>query len=439
MLDASRIDEVSRRGNAAAGAIAEWKAVDAQRRELQARLDNDRAERNSANEKMAKLDKKSAEFTSARDRLKELSSAIKQGEARLAELESDATNRLLHIPNAPHRDTPVGAGDAENPVRHVWGQKPSYAFPPRTHWEIGEDLGILDFAAGAKITGARFTVLRDGASKLTRALINYMLDLHTSHGYTEVWPPALVRRASMRGTGQLPKFEDDAFKVMGKLPEASELESRDPDNDLFLSPTAEVQVTNLHADEILEADQLPIKYCAYSPCFRAEAGAYGKDTRGLIRQHQFDKVELVKLVTPEEGYAELEALRQDAERVLQGLGLHYRVVELCTGDLGFSAARTYDLEVWLPGQDAYREISSCSCFEDFQARRAKIRYRPAAGEKARLVYTLNGSGLAVGRTLVAILENYQRADGSVEVPAVLRPYLGGLEVIERPSGRGGAQ
>ena len=429
MLDSTRMDEVLRRGNAVAGAIAEWKAVDAQRRELQARLDNDRAERKSANEKMAKLDKKSADFTSARDRLKELSSAIKQGEARLAELEADATTRLLNIPNAPHADVPAGGGETENPVRHVWGEKPTYAFAPKTHWELGEALGILDFAAGAKITGARFTVLRGGASRLNRALISYMLDLHTAHGYTELWPPALVRRASMRGTGQLPKFEDDAFKVVGKLPEASEADVRDPDNDLFLSPTAEVQVTNLHADEIFEPDRLPIKYCAYSPCFRAEAGAYGKDTRGLIRQHQFDKVELVKFVAPEHGYAELESLRQDAERVLQGLGLHYRVVELCTGDLGFSSARTYDLEVWLPGQDAYREISSCSCFEDFQARRAKIRYRPSAGDKARLVYTLNGSGLAVGRTLVAILEQYQRADGSVEVPAVLRPYLGGLEVL----------
>lgn len=433
MLDATRIDEVSRRGSQVGGAIAEWKSVDAQRRELQARLDNERAERNSANERMAKLDKKSQEFAAARDRLKELSTAIKQGEARLAELEADATGRLLHIPNAPHRDVPTGGGEHDNRLVHTWGDKPRFAFAPRAHWELGERLGILDFAAGAKITGARFTVLRDGASKLTRALINYMLDLHTSHGYTEVWPPALVRRASMRGTGQLPKFEEDAFKIAGKLVEASEAEAHDADNDLFLSPTAEVQVTNLHADEILEAERLPIRYCAYSPCFRAEAGAYGKDTRGLIRQHQFDKVELVKLTTPEQGYAELEALRQDAERVLQGLGLHYRVVELCTGDLGFAAARTYDLEVWLPGQDAYREISSCSCFEDFQARRAKIRYRPAAGEKARLVYTLNGSGLAVGRTLVAILENYQREDGSIEVPAALRPYLGGLAEIALPA------
>ncbi|MEZ4363106.1 MAG: serine--tRNA ligase [Kofleriaceae bacterium] len=424
MLDPARMDEVLRRGPAVAQAIEEWRVVDAQRRELQATLDHERAERNSANEKMAKLDKKSPEFAAARDRLKELSSSIKRDEARLAELEADTAGKLLIIPNAPHPDAPTGTCEADNPVHHVWGDKPRYDFPPRAHWELGESLGILDFAAGARITGARFTVLRGAASRLTRALISYMLDLHTAHGYAEVWPPALVRRASMRGTGQLPKFEDDAFKLV--MPES---EDKNPDNDLFLSPTAEVQVTNLHADQILDATELPIRYCAYAPCFRAEAGAYGKDTRGLIRQHQFDKVELVKFVAPDDSYAELEQLRDDAERVLQGLGLHYRVVELCSGDLGFAAAKTYDLEVWLPGQDAYREISSCSNFEDFQARRAKIRYRPNPGDKPRPVHTLNGSALAVGRTLVAILEQYQRADGTVEVPKVLRPYLGGQEVI----------
>ncbi len=426
MLDPTRMDEVSRRGKAVEGAIAEWKAVDAKRRELQATLDNERAERNAANEKMAKLDKKSAEFTGARERLKELSSSIKQGELKLGELEAEASGKLLIIPNAPYKDVPDGGGEDDNKLHHVWGDKPSYSFTPRPHWEVGETLKVLDFAAGAKITGARFTVLRGHASKLTRALISYMLDLHGSHGYGEVWPPALVRRSSMVGTGQLPKFEDDAFRVRAGGPPPPD---HDPNNDLFLSPTAEVQITNLHADEILDAERLPIRYCAYSPCFRAEAGAYGKDTRGLIRQHQFDKIELVKFVTPETSYQELEGLREDAERVLQGLGLHYRVMELCAGDLGFGAARTYDLEVWLPGQEAYREISSCSNFEDFQARRAKIRYRPAAGEKARAVHTINGSALAVGRTLVAILEQYQQADGSVEVPKVLRPYLGGLDRI----------
>ena len=288
---------------------------------------------------------------------------------------------------------------------------------------------MLDFAAGAKITGARFTVLRGGASKLTRALISYMLDLHGAHGYGEVWPPALVRRSSMVGPGQLPKFEDDAFRVRagGEPPP-----DHDPNNDLFLSPTAEVQITNLHADEILDAERLPIRYCAYSPCFRAEAGAYGKDTRGLIRQHQFDKVELVTFTTPEDSYAALDALRDQAEAVLQGLGLHYRVVTLSTGDLGFGAAKTYDLEVWLPGQAAFREISSCSNYEGFQARRAKIRYRAAVGDKARPCHTLNGSGLAIGRTLVAILEQYQQADGSVIIPPALRPYVGGVERIARP-------
>jgi seryl-tRNA synthetase len=426
MLDPARMQEVLRRGPAVAHAVEEWRLVDAKRRELQARLDHERAERNSANEKMSKLDKKSAEFAAARDRLKDLSGSIKDGELRLAELEADTAGRLLVIPNAPHRDTPDGAGEADNKLHHIWGAKPSYTFTPRPHWEVGEALGILDFAAGARISGARFTVLRGAAAQLNRALISYMLDLHVDHGYAEVWPPALVRRAAMRGTGQLPKFEDDAFKLERRVAEG---DTPDPDNDLFLSPTAEVQVTNLHADEILDAERLPLRYCAYSPCFRAEAGAYGKDTRGLIRQHQFDKVELVKFVAPEHSYAELDKLRDDAERVLQGLGLHYRVMELCTGDLGFAAAKTYDLEVWLPGQDAYREISSCSNFEDFQARRAKIRYRPSAGDKPRPLHTINGSGLAVGRTMVAILEHYQRADGSVEVPEVLRPYMGGRDRI----------
>jgi seryl-tRNA synthetase len=373
---------------------------------------------------MSKLDKKSAEFVDARDRLKELSGSIKRDEVELAQAEAESELKLLELPNAPHATTPTGTGEHDNPVLHVWGEKPTYGFPPKPHWEIGEGLGILDFEAGTRISGARFTVLRDGASKLTRALINYMLDLHTSHGYTEVWPPAIVRRAALRGTGQLPKFEADLFRL--QLPVGPD---QDPDHDLFLSPTAEVQVTNLYMDQILDGADLPIRLTAYTPCFRAEAGASGKDTRGLIRQHQFDKVELVKLVTPDRSVEELEALRGDAERVLQGLELHYRVVTLCTGDLGFSAAKTYDIEVWLPGQDAYREISSCSSFEDFQARRAKIRYRPTAGDKPRPVHTLNGSGLAVGRTLVAILEQYQHADGSVGVPKVLRPYLRGLERI----------
>jgi seryl-tRNA synthetase len=427
MLDPARMDEVLRRGGDVATVVAAWKSLDEGRRKLQGELDALRAERNAANESMARLDKKSAEFIAARDTLKALSTRIKEGEVEQTRLETESQDRLLTIPNAPHASVPTGSSEADNVVLHTWGTKPTFAFAPQAHWDLGEALGILDFEAGARITGARFTVLRGWASKLTRALISYMLDLHTAHGYDEVWPPAMVRRASLRGTGQLPKFEVDLFKIERVVePDAV------ADNDLFLSPTAEVQVTNLHADQILDGASLPRRYCAYSPCFRAEAGAYGKDTRGLIRQHQFDKVELVKMTTPETSYAELDALRGDAERVLQGLGLHYRVVTLCTADLGFGAAKTYDLEVWLPGQDAYREISSCSNFEDFQARRAKIRYRPAAGDKARALHTLNGSGVAIGRTLVAILEQYQQADGSVVIPVALRPYVGGAERIPAP-------
>jgi seryl-tRNA synthetase len=426
MLDPNRMDDVLRRGGDVASLVDAWKSIDQRRRKLQGELDTMRQQRNAANERMAKLDKKSPDFVAARDELKALSSKIKEGELELAKLEAESEQRLLSMPNAPHASVPDGASEADNPVLHVWGDKPVFGFTPKPHWEIGEALGILDFNAGAKITGARFTVLRGGASKLTRALINYMLDLHTAHGYEEIWPPAIVRAASLRGTGNLPKFEADLFKLA--IPTGPDHVA---DNDLYLSPTAEVQVTNLHADEILDGASLPRHYCAYSACFRAEAGAAGRDTRGLIRQHQFDKVELVKHVAPETSYAELEALRTDAERVLQGLGLHYRVITLCTADLGHNSAKTYDLEVWLPGQDAYREISSCSNFEDFQARRAKIRYRPNAGDKPRPVHTLNGSGIAVGRTVVAILEQYQQADGSVVVPPALRPYLAGLERISK--------
>ena len=420
------MEDVLRRGGDVSSVVSAWRALDERRKKLQAELDGKRAARNAANEKMAKLDKKSPEFAAARDELKALSSAIKEGEQELSTLENTSQQRLLHIPNAPHASVPVGTSEADNVVHHVWGEKPTYAFQPRPHWEIGEGLGILDFEAGIRIAGARFTVLRGAASRLTRALINYMLDLHTGAGYDEVWPPAIIKRASLRGTGQLPKFEADLFRL--DVPVGPDHVA---DNDLFLSPTAEVQVTNLHNDQIFEPDTLPRRYCAYAPCFRAEAGAAGKDTRGLIRQHQFDKVELVKFTTPETSYDELEKLRDDAERVLQGLGLHYRVVTLCTGDLSFTSAKTYDLEVWLPGQDTYREISSCSNFEDFQARRAKIRYRPTAADKPRPVHTLNGSGIAIGRTLVAILEQYQQADGSVVVPPALRPYMGGVERISR--------
>lgn len=426
MLDPARMDDVLRRGGDVATAVTAWKELDDRRRRLQGELDTQRQTRNRANEQMAALDKKSPEFAAARDQLKAVSSKIKEGEAALGAIEAESSHRLMEIPNAPHASVPVGGGEADNQIIHTWGERPSYAFAPRPHWEVGAELGILDFEAGARITGARFTVLRGAAARLSRALINYMLDLHLAAGYEEVWPPAVVRRAALRGTGQLPKFEHDVFKL--DIPVGPDHVA---DNDLFLSPTAEVQVTNLYMDHILDGAVLPIRHAAYAACFRAEAGSGGKDTRGLIRQHQFDKIELVKLTTPETSYAELEALRGDAERVLQGLGLHYRVAMLCTGDLGFGSAKTYDLEVWLPGQDAYREISSCSNFEDFQARRAKIRYRPSAGDKPRAVHTINGSGVAVGRTIVAILEQYQQADGSVIVPEALRPYMGGIERISK--------
>ncbi len=436
MLDPNRMDDVLRRGGDVGKAVEQWKLVDQKRKSLQGELDGLRASRNSANERMSKLDKKSAEFVAARDELKLLASKIKEDEAALSATEADAEQQLLMLPNAPHSSVPDGKNEHDNQVLHVWGTAPTFpdGFVPKNHWDVGEALGILDFERGAKISGARFTVLKGWASRLTRALMNYMLDLHTSNGYQEVWPPALVRRASLRGTAQLPKFEADVFRLaMPEPPPGTAPESIVPDNDLFLSPTAEVQVTNLHSDEILDASVLPIKYCAYAPCFRAEAGAYGKDTRGLIRQHQFDKVELVKFTTPETSYAELDALRTDAERVLQGLGLHYRVMTLCTADMGFGSSKTYDLEVWLPGQNAFREISSCSNYEDFQARRAKIRYRPNAGDKPRMVHTLNGSGIAIGRTLVAVLEQYQQVDGSVIIPPALRPYCGGLERIPAPA------
>ncbi len=352
---------------------------------------------------------KAAEMKALGDRIRDLEEHLRAVEERLTEL-------ALRIPNLPHPTVPAGQNSADNQEIRRWGSLPAFAFAPKPHWELGEALGILDFERAAKIAGARFAVLTGAGAQLERALINYMLDLHTArHGYREVLPPALVNRAAMTGTGQLPKFEEDLFRLAH--------------DDYFLIPTAEVPLTNLHREEILPEERLPLRYTAYTPCFRREAGSYGKDTRGLIRLHQFNKVELVAFARPEESYAELERLTAAAEAVLQGLGLHYRVVTLCTGDLGFGAAKTYDLEVWLPGQQAYREISSCSNFEAFQARRANIRYRPRAGKggKTDFVHTLNGSGLAVGRTLVAVLEQYQQADGSVVIPEVLRPYLGGRE------------
>ena len=324
--------------------------------------------------------------------------------------------QLLFLPNLPDEAVPEGAGAEDNVVVRTWGEPPTFDFEPVEHWTLGERLGILDFERAAKVTGARFTVYRGAGARLERALISFMLDLHTTeHGYTEILPPFMVNAESMRGTGQFPKFREEAFEM--------------EKDGYYLVPTAEVPVTNLHRDEILDGSALPLCYTAYTPCFRREAGSYGKDTRGLIRQHQFNKVELVQFVAPEDSERGHEALTRHAEEVLRRLGLHYRVVDLCAGDLGFSAARTYDLEVWLPGQKTYREISSCSNFRDFQARRAAIRYRAEAGKKPALLHTLNGSGLAVGRTVVALLENGQQADGRVRIPEALRPYMGGLEII----------
>ena len=354
------------------------------------------------------------------DEAQKLGEEIKRLEVRQQEVEDAIRRFLLLVPNLPDPSVPVGPDASANAeVRRV-GEPKRFEFAPRAHWDLGPALGILDFERAAKISGARFAVYSGLGARLERALIQLMLDLHTSHGYREVIPPYLVTAETLLGTGQLPKFEDDLFKT------------RAGDRDLYLIPTAEVPLTCLHKDEILDGDQLPVKYVAFTPCFRSEAGSYGKDVRGLIRQHQFHKVELVKLTSAESSMAELESMVADAEEVLKRLGLPYRVVTLSTGDLGFSAAKTYDLEVWLPGQQAYREISSCSNCTDFQARRASLRYRPEPGSKPRFLHTLNGSGLAVGRTLIAVLENYQQADGSVVVPEALRPYMGGTETITRP-------
>jgi seryl-tRNA synthetase len=391
-------------------------SLDAGRRDILQEVETLRNERNTVSKSIGEKKKKGEDASELMLRMGEVSARIKELDESLKKTEEDLNGFLLTIPNIPHESVPHGVGSEDNPVIRSWGDKPSFAFAPRPHWELGEALGILDFARGAKITGARFTLYRGMGALLERALINFMLDLHTfGHQYTEILPPFLVNRESMTATGQLPKFAEDLFKVEGL--------------DYFLIPTAEVPVTNIHRDEILEEKDLPLYYAAYSACFRAEAGSYGKDTRGLIRQHQFNKVELVKFTQPETSYEELEKLTANAEEILKRLNIPFRTVSLCTGDLGFSAAKTYDIEAWLPGQNAYREISSCSNFEAFQARRAFIRYRRTEGGKMDFVHTLNGSGLAVGRTLVAILENCQQADGSVTIPDVLRPYMKGIDRI----------
>src|SRR5215510_7779212 len=405
-----------RRGLDPAQVLGDFRAVDERRRNLITRAETLKAQRNRASEEIARRKKSGQD---AAGLIEENKALREQGEAlekQASEAEQELRTVLAGIPNMPHSSVPVGKSPEENVEVRRWGTPPQFAFTPRPHWELGEQLGVLDLERAVKLSGARFAVYWDMGAKLERALANFMLDLHTrEHGYTEVLPPYMVNSASMYGTGQLPKFAQDSFKC--------------EQHDLWLIPTAEVPLTNLYRDETLDPARLPLSVTAYTPCFRSEAGSYGKDVRGIIRQHQFQKVELVKFTRPQESYEQHERLTRDAEMVLQKLGLHYRVVLLCSGDTGPSSAKTYDLEVWLPGQQLYREISSCSNFEAYQARRANIRWRPEGSKKAEFVHTLNGSGLAIGRTWLAILENYQQADGSVVIPEPLRKYMGGVERI----------
>jgi len=403
----------------AADALDDFARADQERRHVIAESDRLNAERNSASREIGALIKegKRAEADARRKSVAELKDRIGELDRRRDDVESRMRELLSTLPNIPHPSVPVGHDESANVEIHRWGAKPEFDFEPKDHVDLGTALGILDLERATKITGARFAILNGAGARLERALINFMLELHTrEHGYTETLPPFIVNAAALFGTGQLPKFAEDLFKL-------------EDERGFYLVPTAEVPVTNYYREEILDAAKLPMKFVAYTPCFRSEAGSYGKDTRGVIRQHQFEKVELVKYSLPENSYDELEALTRDAERVLQLLGIHYRVVTLATGDLGFSNAKTYDLEVWLPSQNAFREISSCSNYEGFQARRANIRFRRGGG-KPEFVHTLNGSGLAIGRTWIAVLENFQQADGSIVIPRVLRPYMGGIERIE---------
>ncbi|EXX85311.1 seryl-tRNA synthetase [Paenibacillus darwinianus] len=398
--------------------IADFPALDAKRLAVLQEAEQLKNRRNTVSQEVARLKKSGgdaealiAEMREVGDRIKELDEELREAEAQIDEL-------MLSVPNIPHESVPVGASEDDNVEIRKQGEPRRFDFEPKPHWDLAVELGILDFESAAKVTGSRFVFYRGLGARLERALISFMMDLHSDkHGYVELLPPQIVNRDSLRGTGQLPKFEEDLFKLAG--------------TEYYLIPTAEVPVTNLHREEILDAEQLPKYYTAYSACFRSEAGAAGRDTRGLIRQHQFNKVELIKFTKPEDSYAELESMTANAEKVLQLLGLPYRVLALCTGDIGFTAAKTYDLEVWLPSGDSYREISSCSNVEDFQARRANIRFRREPRSKPEFVHTLNGSGLAVGRTVAAVLENYQQADGSVTIPEALRPYMGGLEAIRK--------
>ncbi len=398
--------------------LEQFKELDAKRRELIGQVEELKSKQNADSKEIPKLKKEGKDTTALMAEMKELSTKIKEFDTKVTEVDNTLTAFMYTIPNTPNALVPDGVDDTENQEMRKWGEPTKFDFEPKPHWDLGDELGILDPTTAAKITGARFTVYRGLGARLERAIMNFMLDTHVDkHGYTEILPPFMVNRKSMTGTGQLPKFEEDAFKVAN--------------TDYFLVPTAEVPVTNMYSDMILNGADLTIKHCAYTACFRAEAGSAGRDTRGLIRQHQFNKVELVKFARPEESYAELEKLTNDAEEILQLLGLPYRVVRLCGGDLGFSSAMTYDIEVWMPSYNRYVEISSCSDFEAFQARRANIKFKDNVKDKAQYVHTLNGSGLAVGRTTAAILENFQQPDGSVIIPEVLRPYMGGIERITK--------
>jgi seryl-tRNA synthetase len=416
-----RVEEMLRqRGADPAAVLKDFSEVDTQRRQAITEAETMKARRNKASEDISKLKKSGQDATAAIAETKDLREQIQTREQIASDLDARLRDILAGIPNMPHSSVPVGHSAEENVEVRRWGAPPKFDFVPKPHWDLGAELGILDLERAVKLTGARFAVYWDLGAKLERALANFMLDLHTrEHGYTEVLPPYLVNSESMYGTGQLPKFADDLFRV----PHG--------EKDLWLIPTAEVPVTNLYRDEILDAPRLPISLAAYTPCFRSEAGSYGKDVRGIIRQHQFQKVEMVKFTRPENSYEEHDKLTRNAETVLEKLGLHYRTMTLCTGDMGPSSAKTYDIEVWLPGQQLFREISSCSNFESYQARRANIRYRPEGKNKTEFVHTLNGSGLAVGRTWLAILENYQQADGSVVIPEVLRPYVGTERITKK--------
>ena len=425
MLDIKQIKEnpqffkerLATRGKDFSAEIDRLLELDTERRALIADTEAKKAEQNKISKTIPQLKKEGKDTAPIFAEMKALSDVVKAETDKISAIDTEIENTLLSIPNTPSETVPVGADDSENVEVRRWGTPTEFAWEPLAHWDIGKNLGILDPDTAAKVTGARFHFYKGAGARLERAVINYYLDTHTSRGYTEVFPPFMVNRDSMRGTGQLPKFEEDAFRVAN--------------NDYFLIPTAEVPVTNMFRGDILDGADLPIKYCAYSACFRAEAGSAGRDQRGLIRQHQFNKVELVKFAHPDHSYEELESLTNDATHALEGLGLPHRVVALSTGDMGFSSAKTYDVEVWMPSYNRYVEISSCSNFEDYQARRASIKFKDNAADKARFVHTLNGSGLAIGRTVAAILEYYQNDDGTVTIPEALRPYMGGLEKITK--------